>query len=521
MARFKIGKGPEISRRTASGLGLFLRNGEKGNPLDYRTPFWDKAPRAEIVDRWAKVLEASSSLLPDRLSQVEEAQRTKVGPLSPSRPLAERMHQITGYWTAAREVIPHNDTLVAASIHAANELVNKPPNLIPSGLKIAASNLPSNTNSGWPSFTRKSIARNGDLEAALDGSWRELLYAILGRRGQSGGPDRDDIKDRTVFICPQSVAIIENSYFVQALSYLRNSSNHFSAWGTPDDVDRAVAKLFASQNGVPVLASDFSSYDQTCGRAISIGGVTTVKRLYQERFSDELDELHDVMLTIPLIITEKLVITGDHGKASGMVFTNLDGTVDHLTFAHYASMRMGVTLNPLSQFQGDDGLLGFDRSVEPDELFKAYEELGFENNADKQFVGERDTVYLQRYYTDANGYKGIYPTMRALNSLLGQERFHDEEVWGPDLVTLRAIMILENVKNHPLFSQFVRFVASGDKYRLGAEWPGGIDGLLFSKSSNVIQRAKSLAGFVPSYNQERRLGSLRSFETYKLIKEGV
>ena len=82
---------------------------------------------------------------------------------------------------------------------------------------------------------------------------------------------------------------------------------------------------------------------------------------------------------------------------------------------------------------------------------------------------------------------------------------------------MRAIMILENVKHHPLFSQFVRFVQSGDKYRLGADWPGGIDAIV--RNSSVLDRARG-AGIVPEYNQERRPSGITHFKTYQLIKEG-
>ena len=85
------------------------------------------------------------------------------------------------------------------------------------------------------------------------------------------------------------------------------------------------------------------------------------------------------------------------------------------------------------------------------------------------------------------------------------------------MVTLRSIMILENAKYSPLFTDLIEFVMDGDDYRLGAAWPGGIDSLLFE--SDVIQRAESIAGFIPSYNQEDRLRGLRNFETYKFIKE--
>ena len=122
-----------------------------------------------------------------------------------------------------------------------------------------------------------------------------------------------------------------------------------------------------------------------------------------------------------------------------------------------------------------------------------------------------------RGYYIAGQRGGMYPTYRALNSLMGQERFYDEELWGPEMVTLRSIMILENTKHHPLFEHLVRYTQAGDKFKLGAAWPGGLDGLLFK--SSALRKAKSLPGFLPSYNQEDRLDGIRGFDTYKLIKE--
>ena len=147
-------------------------------------------------------------------------------------------------------------------------------------------------------------------------------------------------------------------------------------------------------------------------------------------------------------------------------------------------------------------------------MHEGYAELNLDSNPDKTFMGDDDCLYLQRYYK--RGMQGgMYPTYRALNSLLGQERFHDEEKWGPEMVTLRAIQILEWCKHHPLFTDLVRFVMDGDRYRLGAAWPGGLDALLRVS----VPKAKSIHNFVPTYNQENRLDGIQSFATYKIIKE--
>ena len=187
-----------------------------------------------------------------------------------------------------------------------------------------------------------------------------------------------------------------------------------------------------------------------------------------------LESVAHFFLTGPLWAGYDYLFHGVHGVPSGSVFTNWIDTVAHWLAQETIADILGSSRHPLSQIQGDDGLLVLPGVRDVSDIETAYAKLGFIANAEKQFVGQHDCLYLQKYYLLNHGPIGMYPTMRALQRVLFQERFYNPEIWGPDLVTLRIIMILENCKGHPLFAEFVRFVQSGDKYRLAAAWPAGL-----------------------------------------------
>ena len=291
-----------------------------------------------------------------------------------------------------------------------------------------------------------------------------------------------------------------------------------SAWTTPKRVDAAVLNLLNQANGMGeyVFSTDFSSYDATLRSNWQQVGWNILKRYYQKEFHSGIDLIAEVFAQIGLVVSVSQTLTGMHGVPSGSVFTNWIDSVVHWVAQELIAARLGSHRLSNSQIQGDDGLLVIPGVRDPAQIESAYASLGFEANADKQFVGTDDCLYLQKYYHLEWDRGGMYPTYRALNSLCSQDRFFDPTVWGPEQVVVRSIMILENTADHPLAQEFFDFVQAGDKYRLGASWPGGIDALL---SPTVIQKSESLAGFVPSYNQERRLHGIRQFATYRRIKE--
>jgi hypothetical protein len=254
------------------------------------------------------------------------------------------------------------------------------------------------------------------------------------------------------------------------------------------------------------------------GPNLSRVGFDLLRLCYTSKHAEEIDALERVFNVIPIVISKSTEIKGVHGVPSGSVFTNYVDSVVHRFLQWDCSRTLGLTLLPNCQVQGDDGLLKFTAETDLDKILRCYESFGLTANIEKQFIGDDDCTYLQRYH-HVSQVGGMYPTFRALNSLLGQERFHSEEVWGPDMVILRALMVLENCKHHPLFVDLVKFVMSGDKYGLGSRWPGGMDGYLHR--TNVIAKAARVPGFIPSYNQERNVKGLSSFKVVRVIREAT
>ena len=297
-------------------------------------------------------------------------------------------------------------------------------------------------------------------------------------------------------------------------------SHNLGAWTHLNVVDVLVEELFkeAEQRDAYVFSTDFSAYDQTIGPELMRAGFEVLMHMYQPGSdSDTLLELRDHISNIELMVQLDAVLTGTHGMPSGSVFTNFIDTVVHMIAGRYAARRNATVLGSYCQFQGDDGLWIGQGVHDVSDLTDAYTELGLSANPTKQFVGKQDCLYLQRYHIRGT-IGGMYPTYRALNKLMGSERFHSPSVWGPDMVVLRSIMILENVKWHPLWKQLVDFTVAGDeRYALGLLWPGGLDSLLFE--SDVLTRAGK-SGVVGSYSQGSDfITGIRKFRTYEYLKE--
>jgi len=176
-----------------------------------------------------------------------------------------------------------------------------------------------------------------------------------------------------------------------------------------------------------------------------------------------------------------------------------------------------------SQILGDDGALSF-RNLPEDTIAQVIERCAghfqLDANAEKQDVSNNTMHYLQRFFDidilvpGTNIVAGSYPTVLALNTAMNPERFHDSRKWDEKMEILRWIMILENCKHHPLFHEIVDFFIKGDKYRLGLAIPG----FLKRGIAETFKKAKTIKGFVPSYNTSfERLG-IYEFETVKYLR---
>nr|WPA70734.1 MAG: RNA-dependent RNA polymerase [Mystacina tuberculata picobirnavirus 6] len=106
--------------------------------------------------------------------------------------------------------------------------------------------------------------------------------------------------------------------------------------------------------------------------------------------------------------------------------------------------------------------------------------------------------------------RGVYPTLRALKTLVYPEKFHNPKLWNSDMFCARVYMILENCVDHPLFEDFVHFIARSNRHLIPFARKGK------AELDKITRETKLLPAFNPTYNQEKRDTSLKNFESIRI-----
>ena len=290
--------------------------------------------------------------------------------------------------------------------------------------------------------------------------WRSC--AILGWRGQEGGPTDEDVKQRVVWMFPFGVNIRELQVYQPGIE-LAQQHNLVPAWIGMEAVDLAITKLFDTK-GVNdlIICTDFSKFDQHFNADMQEGARSILSSLLNTSSDsrDWLTNVFPVKYHIPLAYDYGCVRYGKHGMGSGSGGTNFDETVTHRALQYEAAQAAGALLNPNSQCLGDDGILSYP-GINVEDVTRVYSSHGQEMNIDKQYASAQDCTYLRRWhhkdYRQEGVCVGVYSTFRALGRLMYQERYYDPEVWSREMVALRQLSIIENVKFHPKCGEFADF----------------------------------------------------------------
>lgn len=501
-----------------SSLRAYCGRTDQGTTDDYRTPLFGKRPREEVLSEWAPTLERGLRDFPD-LMEYENDQAGKVGPLSIQKPLSERLDDVENYY---REVhlpsAPVSDEAVGAVIQ---EWGSKIGGLRVKSLESTWDEMKKSTNSGNPFFMRKSAAydkfglgilENGKL-AKLDGrNWEPI--AILGWRGQEGGLEPDDVKQRVIWMFPMTLNVEELSFYQAQISACQKA-NLVPPWNGNDSVDLSMTELFKTKGANdPIICTDFSRMDQHFNaHCVEAARAVWSALLTRDQNSKRwIEEVFPVKFSIPLLLDlTNMIGMNYHGMASGSGGTNPDETSFHRCIQHEAAITCHQKLNLHSMCLGDDGILTFP-GITLDPVLDTYRSHGHEMNESKQKVSVNNAIFLRRWY-DAN-YKidgvnrGVYSTNRALGKLMGQERFYDPKKWGPEMVIMRSLSIIENCRWHPLREKFLEFCVSGDKFGLGTKVPG------FKKKIISLYESNELARSFGSYTE----GGMRGITDWWCVK---
>jgi hypothetical protein len=288
-------------------------------------------------------------------------------------------------------------------------------------------------------------------------------------------------------------------------------------------VDNRITKLFDTKGKNDlVICTDFSKFDQHFNADMQDAAKSILSNILGQSAECRrwLNEVFPVKYSIPLAIDFDNIKRGYHGMGSGSGGTNFDETLTHRALQYEAAQSKHQMLNPNSQCLGDDGILTYP-GIAVEDVVRSYSKHGQEMNTDKQSASKHDCTYLRRWHH--SDYRvdgvcvGVYSTYRALGRLCEQERYYDPEVWGPKMVALRQLSIIENCKYHPLREEFVQYCMKGDKFRLGLDIPGFLDDLS-NIASEAIDLMPDFLGYTKSLGVQIRDAGISDWWVVKYLK---
>nr|UAW00345.1 MAG: RNA-dependent RNA polymerase [Porcine picobirnavirus] len=519
-----------------NGLQRYLRSLTEGKAATPRSWLYEDQSSEEVQKLWLKEL----SVLQDgdsyeqEVFQFDTSQLKKWGPQGGVKPLAEIMDIVlegfqdssypeafsTPEWHRAMEYTKHMFT-GWFGIH----------DLRPASYRKVVDDMRARdvleSNSGWPLFTRRSKpeVKEAALADAESGKWKEYPAIALFRNYNQ--------KTRLVWMFPMATNLVEGSFYqplYNALSKTKATS-FFAPWKGFSEVRKLITGLYAKGSPFYIAASDFSSTDAHFRKATTQQVSEVLEACYKPEYRSSLHESLMHMHEIPLIVGPDTMITGEHGVSSGSNWTNFVETVFDFIFSVYVAIMQGAqievsgntSLGPKDSVYSGLYAIGDDMSWVTtkysedfaDKLEEYGRSVGQLIKAEKT-TNDRDKVkslqrLFQRGYNTKDGdTRGVYSTIRALNSSLHPERFHDPRKWSSDMFCVRQFMILENCVDHPLFEEFVRFVCKGNKHlsefaRKSSE-----------EQNRALRESRLLPGLNATYNQEKRDSKLSEFASIRI-----
>lgn len=482
-----------------NGLKAYFGNVVKGRDEVIYGSFADVQSASDVdhvLEEWAPHLKS----LDDRFASLldnENDQRGKVGPMSIMKPLEQRMEDIDHYYD---DILLSADPVNPKALAAVVKEFSKVRGIKVRSQKNTVDNMRKSTNSGSPYFTKRRDVVSDTLPVKMldDGyllnnqQWR--YCAILGWRGQEGGPSEDDVKQRVVWMFPFGINIRELQVY-QPLIESCQRFNLVAPWVGMDAVDERMTKLFDTKDPTDlVICTDFSKFDQHFNAVCQQGAEFILRAILSPDTAESawLEEVFPVKYNIPLAYDWKRIRYGNHGMGSGSGGTNADETLLHRALQHEAAIQHGAVLNPHSMCLGDDGVLTYP-GITVDDVLDSYTSHGLEMNASKQYVASDNCVFLRRWHSSSYRVDGkcvgVYSTFRALGRLMYRERTYKE--WSDTDEALRELSILENVKYHPLADDFAAFCMQRSRTHLGSTIPGFLD--------NIEEEAKKATDRIGDY----------------------
>nr|UDL14485.1 MAG: putative RNA-dependent RNA polymerase [Picobirnavirus sp.] len=525
---------------------------------------------------------AAANEFADRVIQLETSQIEKYGPQGGHKPVSEALDDVVlpTYSLASRKRPPAFESanwarakeIVIRKLQAAGCVNLRPasPESVVDDMKVRDT---LSSNSGLPDFARRK-SPEVKARAILDcktGQWKNYP-AILLFRYYNG-------KLRPVWMYPMSANLAEGRFFQPFFSTLaksRLSSEFFAPWLGFEACRAQITSHYARKSLLCLMATDFSSTDAHFQSDATSEVFQVMEKCFQRQFAEELRTALMHMHSIELLIGPDDMLTGPHGVSSGSMFTNLVETIFDMILAEFLKLEFPRRIReyvvshqgfkssymPLINKAhldwsgvyaiGDDQLYalivefskaeghradqveGVLLDVLPHLVSDIASEVGMEIKLEKTTAERNSVKTLQRLSSrfitvrNESGTGGqqemqacVYPTVRALKSIVYPERWHkpkgdgnstDDVGYDKNMFAIRCFMIMENCVDHPLFQEFVEFVCRGNRHLID------FARLKDSQIDTLYGKSKSIPGLTATYTQESKLTSLSRFKSISIAK---
>lgn len=493
-------------------LAQYLSNMNKGREATPHSWLAERETSEQTLGKWLKILYPSNAgPFQDLFNQFDSKQIEKFGPQGKVPPvLSKDALEALNPLVSPSEY--DDEDALSQYFEKADEFGNwlfgsKTKRMMPRGFDRVVDDMTArdtlSSNSGAWRFTRRQLVKDLEIQDANSGVAYDLPGILLFR--QYNG------KLRPVIMFPMSMNLLEFQYTQVLQDELRRSNKFVTTWLSPwlgyEDVKSSLTVMWHGEN---ILGGDTTKMDAHMRRAQIKLFWRITRWLFQEKYWETWLRICLHVNDIPIIVNDKYMLTGYKGLSSGSGLTQITETVLILFLGWLKQVKAGMGI-------GDDFVMLDDATAEM--LVAWLAELGLPANPQKQSVSKTEVTFLQRL--NVQGFfsreqkdilGGYYPTIRALNSSLNPEKFHNPKKWNSDMFCIRQYMILENCVDDPCFEQFVRFVTKRSRYLI--PFAKKKDSIL----NRIQKESRSVTGLNPSYNQEKRTKPLSSFVSIKLAR---
>nr|AVX53262.1 RNA-dependent RNA polymerase [Marmot picobirnavirus] len=534
---------------TNNSLRQALKRLSEGTDDTPRSWFYEDKPAEWIIQQVSAELDAMREL--NNIAEWDLSKSDKFAPQGGSAPLIDRLSSFEEYFQhLERPQIVRDSKWREAKATTAKFLGFNQSGTPLSLEQVAIRGMHENkyfTNSGFPDYTKRKNPQtmHNAITAAENGEYLKYPFT-LGTRATMGKTHEEA---RNIFMAPMATNLAGQRFVLPVMDYLRtvrlrkrnlqgsSGLNGFRYFFTPwEGWEKCQQVISRNWDKGLKFGADYSKMDQHFNIYHALEVFDVIKFYFQRQYWEDL-RMNIMHVFHAPVITNLGYVDQDHAMPSGSEWTNFLETVWNLIFNVYMYIKYHLGYDSAMGIGDDQLFILSDWNVgRPDSkrtekrlegitnlYISQFEYAGLPGNAEKQEVGFEETGFLQRLLaSDWSGLDGktraagVYSLIRNTTSQVYPERYYNAAEWTSDMFALRVIMIAENANQHPLFKWYVQsFIANANKNIL--EFVRKRD----SEIKAVESQAKRIAGFIPTYNQEKQDQSILSFDCFKLLRELV